>query len=155
MYDNVHSTSPAHAPVNTFQPQVQDHISMLPTSSPRIDDHESPVVSHMQVEFAKQSNPTPNTPLNVHEFAVSNHPNLDIIFDGWETNSVKEMVLGMMTSSAQENFSHSPDESLRISHIDTSSDLANAMSDYLPTRVENRITAWLQDVKSSEILSRP
>ena len=79
------------------------------------------------------------------QFPISNHPNLDIIFDGWETNSIKAMVLAMMTNSAQD-FSHSIDESLEISHVDTSSDLPNSISDYLPTRVENRITAWLHDV---------
>ena len=80
------------------------------------------------------------------QLAISNHPNLDIIFDGWETNSIKAMVLAMMTNSAQDDFSRTIDESLEISHVDTSSELANSISDYLPTRVENRITAWLHDV---------
>src|SRR5947207_7037763 len=76
MYDNVDSTSVTYAPLNTFQQQVQDHISMVPASSQPFDDHESPLASHMQVQFAKSGNPVTIAPPNMQsevELADSNH----------------------------------------------------------------------------------
>lgn len=168
MYDNADSTSATRAPVNTFQRQIQDNISMRP-ASPRIDDHKSPhkqveivkpnikdyhefpISSHMQVELVISSNPATIAPVNMQlrdELAVPNHLNPDILFDGWETNSVKAMVFAMMTKSPQDDLSYSLEESLEVSHIDTCSDLANStsMSSYLSTRIENRIRTWLQDL---------
>jgi len=148
-YDNLSSTSAAHVPLNTRQQPVQDHRSTGPVSSQAIDCSESPVALHMQVEFSRPSMPATIAPTDLQtnaELTISNRLNLDIMFNGWETNSVKAMTLAMMTSDAQDNFLHSHDESLGMSHIDTSSDLGTSTSDYMLPQVENRITSWLQDV---------
>ena len=146
MYDDVGSTSVSHVHINTFQRQIQDPISTL-RASPLIDRHESPVTSHMQ--FAKPIAPADLEP-NI-EPAASYRPNLDIMFDRYETNSVKSTVLAIIKGSAENNFMHSPNESLDISYIDTSPHLENLRSDYLPARVENRITAWLHNVVEDTI----
>lgn len=168
MYDNADSTSATRAPVNTFQRQIQENISMRPASpgidvhksshkqvemvKPNIIDHDDfPISSHMQVELVMSSNPATIAPVNMQlrgELAVPNYLNPDILFDGWETNSVRAMVFAMMTKSPQDDLSCSLEEPLEISHIDTCSDLANSTStsSYLPTQIENRIRSWLQDL---------
>lgn len=148
-YDDVRSTTLTHAPFNASQQPVQDHRSTGPDSTLPIDSCESPVASPMQVHFAEASKLAPIVPSDIQpkvEFTMSNDLNLDIMFNEWETKPVKAMTLAMMTGDAQDDILHSHNESLEMSHLDTSSDLATSTSDFLPPRVENRITAWLQDL---------
>src|SRR5271169_5388180 len=149
MDDDVGSSPTTLIHVDTYQRQVQDRHSTHPAYSPLIDRHQSPVVLHMQVQLTKSSHPATIAQAELKpkvDPPVSSRPNLDIMFDGWETNSVKAMVLAMITDSTEDNLSQSYDESLEIAHIDSSSDLATSISNYLPPRVENRITTWLNDV---------
>ena len=123
---------------------IQEDTSSRPISSLPIERNLSQFMPQVQTLFFTPNNPASDDLYPQLQHGVPKHPDYDTWFDGWETSSVKALVLANITCLDQDNFVRN--ESMEMSRIDTYSDAASSTLDLLPPRVENRITEWLQNV---------
>jgi hypothetical protein len=90
-------------------------------------------------------------PMPIEQFSkvqlpVSNGPGSDMWFNGWETASIKAMVIEKVMDLEQENCAYALGEAIEISPVDTSSDTGVSALSSLHSKIENRVAEWLQDV---------
>jgi hypothetical protein len=69
--------------------------------------------------------------------------NIDVLFDGWESESVKAMVIAKLTGPHDDDFEGSYDESQGDTQLDTLSESADVQ---LPLHITTRVDEWLKDL---------
>lgn len=87
-----------------------------------------------------------NSPIETAQNLEPSHlqlANIDVLFAGWESESVKAMVIAKLTGPHDDDFEGSHDESQEDTQLDTSSESADV---HLPLPIATRVNGWIKDL---------
>jgi hypothetical protein len=135
-------------PVTSAHEPPQDEILVLTHSSKPVERQQFPVTPIMQTNLVNPAKPTLQYEHSRPklELGGSTCPDIRLMFNDWETDSVKAMVLSNLSSPMDIEFTDPFNQLPEISPSDASSELADSTSDYLPLRTLYKVNAWLEDV---------